>query len=318
MSITTSKEKLALISDVHGNLPALEAIVADAKQRGVERFLLLGDYITDFPFPNEVAEFLRNLDNAVIIRGNKEERFEQLRANPELLQSEQMAAARWNMRELTGENESYLFSLPDTATLEFCGETLFATHSVREFNYSLSRLRQTNSSWYRDEQLRQPFPRSEYISKLTDAIAASPELATELTELPRGIYAYGHNHLQAHFRLGDKLFVNPGSCGLPCDFEATAPYTILTAKDGNIAVEEIRVNYDIAGLITAIKTSAMYSAAQVWCDLIIHSIQIGRDIVNDFVQYAFSLSQISHRENAVVSDEIWREAWATWDYTRGR
>jgi predicted phosphodiesterase len=315
MNTTHSREKLAIISDIHGNLPALEAVVADSKRRGVGRFLLLGDYITDFPFPNEVAECLRNLDNAVIIRGNKEERFGRLRAEPEILQREQMAAANWNMRELTEENKDFLFGLPDTAEFSFGGETLRATHSVREFNYELSRLPLMGSSRYREAQLREPFPRSEYAAKLTAIIDASPEVSAKIEVLPRGIYTFGHNHLQAHYWRGDKLFVNPGACGLPLDFEPNAPYTVITTKDGIVSVEEFRVKYDISQVIAVTKASSMYDAARVWCDIHAKVLETGRDYIGPFLQHCYTIAREREERDSVVSDEVWHKAWATWDYT---
>ncbi|MDR0838810.1 MAG: metallophosphoesterase family protein [Oscillospiraceae bacterium] len=305
-------EKIALISDVHGNLPALKAVIADAEKRGAARFLLLGDYVTDFPFPNGIAELLKGLENATIIRGNKEERYERLRAEPELLSREQMAAARWDLSELSGENADYLFSLPGTAELEFGGQRLFATHSVRELCRKAARLSEAHSSWYRRTQAERPFARSEYIGKLTAAIDASPEVSRGLDELPRGIYAFGHNHLQAHYRRGGSLFVNPGSCGLPLDFEPTAPYTILTARDGEIRVEEIRVEYDIAATVAAAMRSDMYEAAPVWCDIHARVLETGEDFISAFLDHAYDLAHLQGREE-IVSNEVWRKAWETWE-----
>lgn len=60
----------AVISDIHGNYPALKAVVSDAKTKGAEAFLLLGDYIRDTPTPNEVVDTIRNLPNCTAILGN--------------------------------------------------------------------------------------------------------------------------------------------------------------------------------------------------------------------------------------------------------
>ena len=64
--------KIALISDIHGNIDALEAVLKDAQVQGVEGYAFLGDYIFDLPFANDVVRRIRALPNATFISGNKE------------------------------------------------------------------------------------------------------------------------------------------------------------------------------------------------------------------------------------------------------
>ncbi|MDR0916261.1 MAG: metallophosphatase family protein [Oscillospiraceae bacterium] len=307
-------DKLALIADVHGNLPALRAVIGDAKSRGATRWLLLGDYITDFPYPNEVAELLQTLENAVIIRGNKEERYANMRGeNPDWLALEQMAPARWNLRELTDANADYLFGLPDTAEFEFGGERVYATHSIREICPLASKVREVNSSrWYRDKMFEKPFSRSEYPAIANAAIDASPTVTAQISALPRGVYAFGHNHIQQHFRRGDTLLVNPGSCGFATDFAIGAPYTMLTAANGEIRVEELRVAYDIDALIDTLKKSTLYVAASIWCETVARTIQTGADLVGHFLHHAQDVGAMLGDTDYPVSDATWRRAWATW------
>ena len=63
---------LALVYDVHGNLPALEAVIADAEAAGVEGWVLGGDYALFGGWPAETVERLRALERASWIRGNGE------------------------------------------------------------------------------------------------------------------------------------------------------------------------------------------------------------------------------------------------------
>ena len=63
----------AVISDMHGNFPALSAILADAKSNGALHFIFLGDYTTAFPFQNEITESIRALPHKTTICGNHEE-----------------------------------------------------------------------------------------------------------------------------------------------------------------------------------------------------------------------------------------------------
>jgi predicted phosphodiesterase len=63
---------LGLLYDIHGNLPALEAVVAEAEREGVDRWLLGGDYAAHCPWPLETLELLRSLPGSTWIRGNNE------------------------------------------------------------------------------------------------------------------------------------------------------------------------------------------------------------------------------------------------------
>ncbi len=64
--------KIAIISDVHGNYPALLTVISDAIRNNVDQFIFVGDYIFDLLYPNEVTELIRSLKNAYVIQGNKE------------------------------------------------------------------------------------------------------------------------------------------------------------------------------------------------------------------------------------------------------
>ena len=70
--------RFALISDVHGNIAALEAVLADARAAGAREYVFLGDYIFDMPFGEKVIRRLRSMRNAHFISGNREGYFERL------------------------------------------------------------------------------------------------------------------------------------------------------------------------------------------------------------------------------------------------
>lgn len=75
--------KYAVISDVHGNMDALEAVLADARKQGAEGYLFAGDYCLSLPYPEEVINTIRKIENAVIIRGNEEQYIERMRGERE-------------------------------------------------------------------------------------------------------------------------------------------------------------------------------------------------------------------------------------------
>ena len=70
--------KYAVISDIHGNLPALETVLSDAKKQGVSGYIFAGDYCLSGPWPNECLAVIRALPNTYIVRGNEESYLENL------------------------------------------------------------------------------------------------------------------------------------------------------------------------------------------------------------------------------------------------
>ena len=104
---------LAVLYDIHGNLPALEAVLADVEAVGVDRFLLGGDYGTPSPAPHETLARLRELSAATWIRGNGERWLREPPEIPEVIQVyEEFEGV------LTDEEISRLYELPVSAELD--------------------------------------------------------------------------------------------------------------------------------------------------------------------------------------------------------
>lgn len=156
--------KIAVLSDIHGNIVALEEAIKDAKSQGVDEFIVLGDIITDLPFTNEPLDIVKEL-TPYVIKGNREQY---------LLQYEQSKEdKKWNTLQhksaicyydyLSKENKEYIRKLPETLKLEFDGVTIRAIHGSP---YSITEL------LYFD----------------------TPLMDKVFSELEEDILVYGHNH----------------------------------------------------------------------------------------------------------------------------
>jgi predicted phosphodiesterase len=197
---------LALVYDVHGNLLALEAILADARQAGAQNFLLGGDYALFGPWPRETVDALRSLKGALWIRGNVDRWCAQPEAAPDdpLIQ-DAIEACR---KELGSELVTELGALEEQRVLD----------GVRYCHGS---------------------PASDVRSFMPKPDEGDEGLLAGAKE--RRV-VFGHTHLQFH-RLTESgvELVNPGSVGLPLDGDHRAAYALV--EDGG-AVKLRRVSYD--------------------------------------------------------------------------
>ncbi len=196
----------ALLYDVHGNTPALEAVLADARAAGADAFLLGGDYALFGPWPASAVEVLQSLDNATWIRGNVD---------------------RWTAHLDEAVDD-------DTArrAIEACrnelGDELTAHLGNLDEQVVIDGTRYCHAS-----------PASDVRSFLPEPAAADDELLEHVAE--RRV-VFGHTHIQFRRTRPDGIeLLNPGSVGMPLDGDHRAAYALVHA-DGTI--EHRRVSYD--------------------------------------------------------------------------
>jgi predicted phosphodiesterase len=203
-----SASATALLYDIHGNLAALEAVLADAEHAGVTSYVLGGDYASIGPWPRETAELLEILPAVVRIRGNVDR---WLREEPEAPPSAQafLTAAMTAARAALG---------PDLV------ERLYALPGRGDFDGLLV----CHGSPVSDIQTFAPDPQDGEQEMLNGE--------SEQTIL------IGHSHIQ--FRRegpNDTLLVNPGSVGAPLDGDTRAAWALF--EDGEIRFR--RTAYDV-------------------------------------------------------------------------
>jgi predicted phosphodiesterase len=195
----------ALLYDIHGNLPALEAVLADARRATAEHYLLGGDYALFGPWPAETVAALRRLAEATWIRGN----VDRWTANPDDVEDPDLQAAVAACREALGaQTAGELGALPE-------GIVIAGT-------------RYCHAS-----------PLSDMRSFLPEPADDEDELLDGVGE--RRV-VFGHTHLQFRRTRDDGIeLVNPGSVGMPLDGDHRAAYA-LVREDGTL--EHRRVAYD--------------------------------------------------------------------------
>jgi putative phosphoesterase len=236
--------RLALISDLHGNLPAFEAVLAELDTQPVDEVVCLGDVAVG-PYPMETIARLRDL-RCPVVQGNWDDWL--AHGIPELggeNGSILVDQGHWWGAQLSAGDRAYLDALPLTLEVEFDGGPLYCFHGS-------------------------PHSHTDAITPETD----DERLESFLGERQEAFLAGGHTHIQFARPYGRSIFVNPGSVGLPFDHwpprGATpvlpwAEYAVLESRDGEIAVELRRVGYDVQALLDATLASGV-PHARWWVD----------------------------------------------------
>lgn len=229
----------AVFSDVHGNLPALEAILADIEARAVSQTLCLGDLVGYGPSPNEVALLVRDRGIPTLM-GNYDQGigFETGDCGCVYKTDEQRAegavSLQWTQDVVTAEVKAYLRTLEDRFVLRTPGGELLAVHgSPRRIN--------------------------EYLFEDRPASA----MERMVREYPYSAILFGHTHLLYGRPVGETTFVNVGSAGRPKDGDWRACYAIVDPaklRTGEPFVEFVRVPYDYKRLLVDLAATPLITS----------------------------------------------------------
>jgi predicted phosphodiesterase len=213
--------RIAALYDVHGNLPALEAVLAEVERERVDLIVLGGDIVSG-PFPRETYEAFRALgERAVALRGNADRAIVEIRRG-EREPQEGAAGDGWVVARLTDEEAEGLGVLPEQLRFDVdgLGPVRFVHATVRD-----------------DEEL--------FTEETPDDVVA-PMFANA----DAAVVVCGHTHMQVDRQVGGVRVVNAGSVGMP--YEALpGAYWALLGPD----VELRRTEYDLtaaAALIGAL------------------------------------------------------------------
>jgi putative phosphoesterase len=217
--------RIAVISDVHANLPALQAVLDDVAAIGADAVYCTGDVVGRGPHPNEVVDELRRLEIPTV-QGNWDEAIgmdrEQTGAawsSPEA----EAAGARsllWSIETLTDENRSWLRQLPTTLRVTLHGRSAYFFHG--------SPIRETEYLW---------------------ADRPSRVFARIASDEADDLFCFGHTHEAWHRVVGQAHFVAAGSVGCGTEGDARARYAVVYIGEPGLAIGFRAVDYDHDGVV---------------------------------------------------------------------
>lgn len=234
--------KYALISDVHANLPALEAVLADVDGRSdVTCVYHLGDLVGYAPWPNETVALLRergiqgvagNYDSTVATD------YKHCGCRYEDPRQEALShlSYAWTREHTNDETKHVLGALPfriDVRPLggHVDGPALILVHGTPTLN---------TLYWTEDRP-------DAFCARMAEAAGAKAG----------DVIAFGHTHLPYRREVGGIHLLNTGSVGRPKDGDWRAGYVLLELGQGDPAIEFVRVEYDVERAATAIEKSAL-------------------------------------------------------------
>jgi predicted phosphodiesterase len=193
--------QLAILSDIHGNLPALEAVLSDVKNFAVDQIIIAGDVINFGPFSNQTAKIVIE-NNWPVIRGNNE--YFLLDSNTPRAPAEWsdpilFAPTIWTVQQFNLNLKNVISTWPDTINLRFND-----TPPIQIFHGT------PDSPW------------ESIFWTMTDE-----EIENLLSSVEANYVICGHTHLPMDRKSGRWQIFNPGSVGVPLDGILSASYMIL-------------------------------------------------------------------------------------------
>jgi len=235
-------KRLALISDIHANLPALRTVLADIDDRAnIDAIYHLGDLIGYAPWPNEVVSLLR--ERAIPgISGNYDSTvaadYKHCGCRADTPHDEELShiSFEWTRSHVKPETKKYLGTLPFRLDIRpFGGHVSGPTITLVHGNQTL------NTVYVTEDR--------------SDAFLE--KMAKDLGSRPQDVVCFGHTHKPWQRTVEGVQFVNTGSVGRPKDGDPRAGYVLLTTEGSGLRVEFVRVAYDVDEVARGIRESEL-------------------------------------------------------------
>lgn len=250
-------DKIAVISDVHGNITALETVINDIESRGINKIYCLGDSVLKSCNSDLVIDLIRKKCD-VIIKGNCDEAI----CKPDIPKGR-----FWTRDKIGEERANFIYHLPVSYDFYMSGYLIRLFHSSPfGLDYLFNPMFSNEDTIYASTELDNPlslFENTEFIGKTAD------------DPIP-DIVGYGHIHTPNIFRVQNKTIFNPGSVGMPIEmlnhdiydktnrFSTVSSYVILegylNSMDlGPFSINLVRLPYDIEKEVKLLEASNLPS-----------------------------------------------------------
>lgn len=243
------KMKIAIISDIHGNMQALNAVLENIKTENCDRTFCLGDLAMAGPQPAEVIDKIKNLietTNFISIQGNTDEMIAKCDNQIlHLLEENNPIMARAleaDIATLSEEQKNFLLNLPTQKEIEICGIKILLVHGSP---------RKNNENIYNDLKVE--------------------EVEEMISNTNANIIFCGHTHVPCGYQTNTKqTVVNVGSVGRPFSEEPKSCYAIIEIKNNEFTIKHNFVSYDVNTASKLLKQRG-FDGAEKLAAMLIHA-----------------------------------------------
>ena len=283
------KIKLAIISDIHGNIEALDSILEELNNEEIDKIVVLGDICNELPNGNEVIERLKQID-AVTLKGNKEEYFLEYEKYKYNWKNIQFKNTIFMYNQLSDENKKFIRNLPFELVFNIENVRIKCVHGSPESTYELL---------YEYEE--------EKLDKYTK-------------NLEEDILVFGHIHDPIWVKqINGKTVINAGCAGASVFNIGQAEYVILDIKNGKYNIEPRKVTYRLEKLKENIIKSGMVQNEKTFINLVYLSLigrkEIRKAFYREGIEKMINSNRKLYKEDAkgifktfkLLDDDIWIE-----------
>jgi predicted phosphodiesterase len=251
--------RLAILADLHGNLPALRAVVADARAAGAEQIVLAGDVANYGPFSSEVLATI-TAERWPVIRGNGEMYLTDYgtpRADPRWTRPGPTTLASWCYTRTDPALRAMVAAWPDTLCLRYPdGPPVRVVHGS---------------------------PRSAY--EALSSQASDDEIAECIAGVEEETIVFAHIHEVVDRRVGRWRLINPGSAGVPEDGDTRAQYALLDARGDGWEPEFRRVAYDVGETIAAYERQGFVEEVGPMAEMVLRELRLAEPHIGPFLRW---------------------------------
>lgn len=274
--------KLAVISDIHGNHVALDAVLRHVAATEVDGMVFLGDYATDFSGGHMVMERMRDCAKKYrvwFVRGNRDEYMLEHRRGktPKWKPGSAYGSLYYAYRDLTQEDMDFMERLDYRENVQYAGAPTFAACHAS--------------------------PRACKDSIIDDDSAI--EECLKMTGAP--LMLCGHAHRTRSFCRGGMGAEFVGSVGLPMGAGGCAQFAYVMWDDNKFTVENVTIPYDVDAAIDACRVSGLMEVGGAWTQSVIAMARTGVDYCSALIKRAGMLARARGVWDPIPED-IWQRA----------
>lgn len=267
-----SNIKIAVISDIHGNLVALNAALKSLETECIDYYLIAGDNITDFPFSNEVINVLNKL-TPYVIKGNREEYIlEYLNSKEaEKWKTNQQAPIKYIGDNLNFESIKYIKKLNSNLSINLNGLKIKLVHGS--------------------------------ITGISDSIYLNckDKINDVSNNLEEDILIFGHTHEPACYKVvNGKVLINAGTIGVSYRKHG-AEYVVINYDNNKIKVEVKNIKYNLSELKEKVNKTDILKICPTWVNLSYSTLLNSRDINLDFIIEAKQMME--NKNKSIISKD---------------